>query len=136
MVNERELARRIDQQIARFGSPVGIKKYFVATHEESLYDEMRHKEYQHPIFIKAIVLFDPSEDLLNEAGMTKDEAEVIVKIPTLELRRKKLLDAKNIPQFNQDDLLVIGEEEFRIKKVMRYVHYKEHWLVSVGAIRA
>ncbi len=134
-MNNTQLSKRIDHQIKRFGRQVGIKQFKTQLIEKNQFDEILEKEYRRQIiFVRGLIYFDPTEELLNEAGMGKDEVDIIARVALLELKRKGLYTDEI--QFGQDDILVIDDVDYDIKKVRHHVHYVQHHIISIGAIKA
>jgi len=114
---------------------VYLKQYDGENTTKSQFDETIQKEYKSPVPIRCLVMFEPTEEMLNEAGMTKEEAEIILKMSSLDLQKRGLMQG-NQTLITQDDMITVRLEDFDIKKIRHHVHYQDHLMVSIGAIRA
>ena len=134
-MNSHRLALRIKDQIKKAGKLVGIQQFNSEESFSNIYNESKHKRYDPPVYALGLVYFDPTPELLNEAGMTKDEAMVLVKFSALILMEKRLIRPNGEIVFNQDDLLIIDNQEYDIKRIRKAVHYQQHHIIYVGTVR-
>ena len=134
-MNQNNYSKRIEEQINKFGSIIGIMRFDKETTPTSIYDETKDKRYLPPVGVKALVYFEPSDELLNEAGMTKEEAEALIKISNRALKKKGLMDRNGTVLFTQDDMVAINNDNFSIKKIRAGVHFREHLIIYVGLVK-
>ena len=106
MKNIREyIAETVSKTISAFDNQVDYLRYDTDT-ERNKYGESKRKSYHEPITFNAIIRFSPSRENLEEFGMDKDNTDVLVKIPRLDLERE------GVEPHSDDKILINGTHYF------------------------
>lgn len=135
MINH-HIGKDVYRQIEKFGTPIEIQRFNkVESKKDSIYHETKYKKYYNPVIMKAFVYFNPSEDIILEAGLDKDRTEIMVKIPKITLIKNTLITPSGEMIINTDDLLIIDEIRYNINQVKPSILAGEFHLYTFGARR-
>jgi hypothetical protein len=129
------LSKQIQSIIKKAGSTIFIKIFDDSSVNASIYKETKSKKYLTPIPLNGLVYYDPSDEMLSDAGMDKELTQIIVKIPYLDAKSKNLIDTNENLKIDQDDILVVNSIEYKITKVKPSVHFRTHQIFVIGGIR-
>lgn len=125
-------------KISKHGVEVTFKRFSgQETIKSSIYGESKNKKFSEGNKVKALVYFNPTYDMITEAGMDKSRTEIIVKVSKEEMFRANLLDPNGEPKIISDDIMVINGLNYKINKTTLQALYKgEFNLFAFGGIRA
>lgn len=124
------------KQIEKFGFPIEIQRFNkVESKKDSIYHETKYKKYYNPDIMKAMVYFNPSEDIILEAGLDKDRTEIMVKIPRITLIKNMFITPSGELLITTDDLLIISDVRYNINQVKPSVLAGIFHLYTLGARR-
>lgn len=124
------------RQIEQYGTPFYLYQFDrETTNFDDIYNETKVKEYKSPKKIKGFVYHYPNEEVMNEAGMTKDDTDILVKMSSITLKKAGLLEKDGTPKITQDDIMKVKGVNYDIKKVKEAVHLMDHHLIYVGGKR-
>jgi hypothetical protein len=133
----RSFTKQINDFITANGGTVNIMMLNPSELQRSkTYGESKVKKYFPAIPIPAFIYFNPSEEMLTEAGMEKEFTEILVKVPLGSLRQKNLMKQDGNCRITQDDLMLINGNKYKVYTVKPAVHLKEHQIYYLGGIRA
>lgn len=130
------LGQQVYKQIEKFGIPIQIQKFNkMESSKHPVYHETKRKRYFNPVIMKALVYFNPSEDIIVEAGLDKDRTEVMVKIPRITLLNAQLLTPSGELLITTDDLLIINNIRYNINQIKPSILAGVFHLYTFGARR-
>jgi hypothetical protein len=129
------LSKAVENQIKKTGNTIYIKRFNPST-EKNIYGESKRKLYRPPTPIPAMVKFNPSEETITEAGLKKEQLDVLVRIAYESLAVRKLTSKDGMGTIlTTDDLLVINNIEYNITQLIPVAQFGQFLLYHIGGIK-
>jgi hypothetical protein len=116
------------QAYTAFQTPVGIVVMTDASSAKNRYGEVLYPKFGPPTMFYAHPTLNPSEVKLSELGWQKDDVELVVRVPHIELRRVALAKDTGELNFDSDARIVVQGKQYEICKI----HMKEPFLENVS----